>query len=255
MISSDCGGRKLGLEGRRFFLGPLSKEPNISLPVYRWSKAVAERGKWPQRGWTSIDGHGPGFPGIPRETRYPQIPFRFNEVKLNLVLWISQLDEVALYWFVACLDWVRKTFWESHKVWFSVTRGPTPQKEGKKLLRCRKVFWMHSTRACFAFITMGMKELQRKLLKRIIVREVFLGSSCRTCSCFSHHDAQSAGDQSYPWGKPDPQTKLFSGERVFRSLGLGYPTTLNFKPLLRNDEGKSSVLNLGTSEASRCHTR
>ena len=41
-----------------------------------------------------------------------------ESVKLNLVLWISQLDEVALYWFVACLDWVRKTFGEPQSLIF-----------------------------------------------------------------------------------------------------------------------------------------
>ena len=54
---------------------------------------------------------------------------------------------------------------------------------------------------------------------------------------------------------PIPKLNFSVAKEFFCSLGLGYPTTLNFKPLLRNDEGKSSVLNMGTSEASRCHTR
>ena len=60
-------------------------------------------------------------------------------------MWISQLDEVAFYWFVACLYWVRKTFGEPQSV-ISVAKGSTPQKEWKKLLGCRKVFfWIYST--------------------------------------------------------------------------------------------------------------
>ena len=36
---------------------------------------------------------------------------------------------------------------------------------------------MHSTRACFAFITMGMKELQRKLLKQSLYEKFFWGQA------------------------------------------------------------------------------
>ena len=63
--------------------------------------------------------------------------FAFMIIKLNSYLWISQLDEVAFYWFVACLYWVRKTFGEPQSL-ISVAKGSTPQKEWKKLLGCKR---------------------------------------------------------------------------------------------------------------------
>ena len=112
---------------------------------------------------------------------------------------------------------------------------------------------MHSTRACFAFITVSMKELQRKLFLEKSLYDDFLGGQAKRKSLYEAQAAGRGGKGTQ--ASPIPKLNFSVAKEFFCSLGLGYPTTLNFKPLLRNDEGKSSVLNMGTSEASRCHMR
>ena len=114
---------------------------------------------------------------------------------------------------------------------------------------------MHSTRACFAFITMGMKELQRKLLKQSLYEKFFWGQAVELALVLVTMTLKVLVTSPTIEASSIPKLKFSVAKEFFCSLGLGHPTTLNFKPLLRNDEGKFSVLNMGTSEASRCHMR